>query len=265
MSTMMNALLKYCLILSLLVPAYGMVAQNPDYGKASMYDDKFQDSKTASGAKYDKDKMTAAHRTLPFGTKVKVTRMDNKKSVVVTINDRGPFVRGYVIDMSRKAAEVIGLSEDTSTDVKVERVSGSAVASTANTEKGSKTTAKRKAPKEYNKPNRKPVTKKININGKVNPTGFYKVEASEQPRKGFGVQIAVFSELDHLVKRTALLRKRGFKNVLTYIYSDKGKLKYKIILGPFKSQSQAGVYKRSLKKRYGISGFSVNLAKLASK
>ena len=65
---------------------------------------------TASGQKLNPNALTAAHRTLPFGTKVKVTNKHNGRSVVVTINDRGPFVRGRVIDMTPAAARVLGFS-----------------------------------------------------------------------------------------------------------------------------------------------------------
>ena len=72
-------------------------------GKASYYAMKFQSKKTASGELYDKAKKTAAHKKLPFGTKVKVTNAKNSKSVIVKINDRGPFVKGRIIDLSDSA------------------------------------------------------------------------------------------------------------------------------------------------------------------
>jgi rare lipoprotein A len=65
-------------------------------------------SKTASGERMDPSKLTAAHRTLPFGTKLKVTNQKNGKSVVVRINDRGPFIKGRVIDVSKAAAKQLG-------------------------------------------------------------------------------------------------------------------------------------------------------------
>lgn len=65
-------------------------------------------SRTASGQRFDQNAMTAAHRTLPFGTKLRVTR--GERSVIVTINDRGPFVRGRVLDLSTGAARAIGLT-----------------------------------------------------------------------------------------------------------------------------------------------------------
>lgn len=77
-------------------------------GKASYYADAFQNRKTANGERYRHDVLSAAHRTLPFGTRVRVTNLDNGKSVVVRINDRGPFVRGRVIDLSKSAFSRIG-------------------------------------------------------------------------------------------------------------------------------------------------------------
>lgn len=70
---------------------------------ASYYHDKFNGKRTASGRKYDKNKLTAAHKKLPFGTKVRVTNESNGKSVVVEVTDRGPFTKGREIDLSRKA------------------------------------------------------------------------------------------------------------------------------------------------------------------
>ena len=69
-------------------------------GKASYYAMKFQSKKTASGELYDKAKKTAAHKKLPFGTIVKVINIKNRKSVIAKINDRGPFVKGRIIDLS---------------------------------------------------------------------------------------------------------------------------------------------------------------------
>jgi len=78
-------------------------------GKASYYADKFNGRKTASGTTYRPGRRTAAHNTLPFGTVVRVTNPSNHRSVKVTITDRGPHVKGRVIDLSRKAARKIGM------------------------------------------------------------------------------------------------------------------------------------------------------------
>ena len=78
-------------------------------GVASYYGRKFHGRRTASGERFDMHKLTAAHRTLPFGSRVKVTNPRTGKSVVVRINDRGPFSRNRTIDLSRAAAEQVGL------------------------------------------------------------------------------------------------------------------------------------------------------------
>ena len=78
-------------------------------GIASYYADRFDGRRTASGDRFDKDALTAAHRTLSFGTKVLVTNKANGRSVEVTINDRGPHVRGRMIDLSKGAAREIGM------------------------------------------------------------------------------------------------------------------------------------------------------------
>ena len=75
---------------------------------ASYYHDKFNGRRTASGAVFSNSKMTAAHRTLPFGTKVKVTNLRNGESVIVTINDRGPFHSSRALDLSKAAFDEIG-------------------------------------------------------------------------------------------------------------------------------------------------------------
>ena len=91
-------------------------------GKASYYATKFQSKKTASGELYDNAKKTAAHRKLPFGTKVKVTNTKNSKSVIVKINDRGPFVKNRIIDLSGSAFSRIADLDAGVIDVTIEVV-----------------------------------------------------------------------------------------------------------------------------------------------
>ena len=89
-------------------------------GKASYYAMKFQSKKTASGELYDKAKKTAAHKKLPFGTKVKVTNTKNSKSVIVKINDRGPFVKDRIVDLSGSAFSSIANFDAGVIEVKIE-------------------------------------------------------------------------------------------------------------------------------------------------
>jgi rare lipoprotein A len=78
-------------------------------GKATYYASKFVGRRTTSGEVYRHEKFTAAHKTLPFGTQVTVTNLSNQKSVVVIVNDRGPYGKGMMIDLSQGAAKEIGL------------------------------------------------------------------------------------------------------------------------------------------------------------
>ena len=91
-------------------------------GEASYYAMKYQNRKTASGERLDQGSSTAAHRKLPFGTMVKVTNITNSKSVTVRINDRGPFVKGRVIDLTRSAFKRIGDLDSGVVSVKIEVV-----------------------------------------------------------------------------------------------------------------------------------------------
>lgn len=88
-------------------------------GGASYYADKYDGRKTASGEIFRQNKLTAAHRTLSFGTMVRVKNLKNGKTVDVKINDRGPFVSGRIIDLSRAAAEKIDLVRDGVAEVEV--------------------------------------------------------------------------------------------------------------------------------------------------
>jgi rare lipoprotein A len=89
-------------------------------GQASYYADSLQGNMTASGEPYDSKAMTAAHRTLAFGTQVKVTYLKTGKTVEVTINDRGPHVKDRIIDLSGAAAAILGLKDDGVGEVEIE-------------------------------------------------------------------------------------------------------------------------------------------------
>ena len=97
-------------------------AQQVETGMASYYSDKLQGRLTASGEVYDTINMTAAHRSLPFFTKIKVTNLDNKQSVIVIVNDRGPFVEQRIVDLSKAAAKKLNFMEKGLVKVQVEVV-----------------------------------------------------------------------------------------------------------------------------------------------
>ncbi len=113
----MNKIFLYLIILLISLSSCGSYVNKT--GKASFYSDNLSGSKTANGEKYKPNELTAAHKKLPFGTKVKVTNLNNGKTVTVRINDRGPFVVGRIIDLSKAAAKEIGMVQDGVVKVKI--------------------------------------------------------------------------------------------------------------------------------------------------
>ena len=91
-------------------------------GMASYYGVQHHGKRTASGEPFDPHALTAAHRQLPFGARVKVTNLANDKSVIVRINDRGPHTRGRLIDLSREAAAQLGILQDGTARVRIQNL-----------------------------------------------------------------------------------------------------------------------------------------------
>ena len=88
-------------------------------GEASWYGERYQGRSTASGEPFDMNALTAAHKRLPFGTMVQVTNLANNRSLVVRINDRGPYARGRIIDVSRRGADLLGFEHQGTAKVRV--------------------------------------------------------------------------------------------------------------------------------------------------
>jgi len=105
---------RFILVIIMMISTLGVYSfkNNAEDAKktsyASYYHDKFNGKKTASGEVFDNSKLTAAHRTLPFGTEIKVTNLNNGEEVIVTVNDRGPFHSSRALDMSKAAFDEIG-------------------------------------------------------------------------------------------------------------------------------------------------------------
>ncbi|WP_321493501.1 septal ring lytic transglycosylase RlpA family protein [uncultured Desulfobacter sp.] len=127
--TMKSFLLKNIFLVSILVLTGCSAFQSgtgdnwvgfTESGQASFYADKHVNHKTASGELYKHGLKTAAHKKLPFGSIVKVTNTQNRKSIIVKINDRGPFVKGRIIDLSRSAFTIIGNTSSGVINVKIE-------------------------------------------------------------------------------------------------------------------------------------------------
>lgn len=116
----MKSLFCSVVVTSCLVAVLPPPVTGAEEGVASFYHDSLHGNPTASGTAYDKEGCTAAHPQLPFGTWVRVVNLENNRSVVVEVNDRGPFVEGRIIDLSRQAAEDLGITDKGVVDVRIE-------------------------------------------------------------------------------------------------------------------------------------------------
>lgn len=264
-----------------------------EFGLASYYSDSFQGLKTANGELYDKNKMTAAHNSYPYGTMIRVTRLDNSQSVVVRVNDRGPFIKGRIVDVSRKAAEQLDLIALGEARVKVEVVGkGEAVATKTTATKGaSKTTSPNKTattPSSYSdntQPRKASTQSRVSSSKAVATTtskekspsstignakmvrsnfkkyGLYKIQLLQPEKKGYGVQVASYSNYENAMQQVATLQSKWFDDILINIEPGSGKTtNYKVILGQFDSQAAAENYKKNLKRKHSINGFVVGLS-----
>jgi len=241
--------MKLFTILLLSVLTFSVTAQ--EQGEASYYNDLLQGNKTASGEPYDKNELTAAHKTLPFGTVVKVTRLDNQKSTIVRINDRGPYRKGRILDLSRKAAEEVDMLRAGVVKVKVEVLEPRNAPLLNNTPKPTTTSAPVTSTIEAPKPVRKKYTQ----------YGLYKIQLSKPEKKGFGVQVGTYSSYDNAMKIIADLQAKWFDNILLKIEPGTGgNDNFKIILGQYPTKAAAENYRKNLQRKHSIKGFTIELA-----
>ncbi len=215
---------KFCaLIFCVLGPIIFCVGQTQT-GKASFYADKFEGHSTASGEKYKHNKLTAAHKTLPFGTVVRVTNLANGNTVDVEINDRGPYVDGRVIDLSRSAAEQLGFINLGITDVKIDVVDAG---------------------------DGKSKSQPVSIdNVSVSENEYYDFEITSVKPKGFGVQVGTYQELVNLMRLTENLKNSYKKNVTVQVKILNGVKFYSLIIGPFPTRAKAETLHNEVKDKY---------------
>jgi rare lipoprotein A len=193
-------------------------------GKASFYADKFEGHPTASGEKYKHNRLTAAHKTLPFGTKIRVTNVENNQAVDVVVNDRGPYVDGRVVDLSKSAAEKLGFVAQGLTDVKIDVIDAG----------DGKTSMEVK-----------PIDR-VSVDEKE----FYDFEIERKQPRGFGVQIGTYQELVNLMRLADNLKSSYKKKVTVQVKILNGVKYYSLIIGQFSTRDKADKFMASIKKKY---------------
>ena len=218
--------MKYLRIKSILfgvLMSVSVVAQ-VQTGKASFYADRFEGSPTASGEKYKASKMTAAHKTLPFGTKVRVTNLANNASVVVTINDRGPYVEGRIIDISKAAAERLSFFNQGTAEVRLEIVDPT---------------------------DGKQDTQPVPVdNVVVDDKETYDFDIARISPSGFGIQLGTYQELVNVLKIADNLKKAHKKKVAVKVKIINGVKFYSIMLIGFSKREKAQGLMGDLKKKF---------------
>lgn len=193
-------------------------------GKASFYADKFEGTPTASGEKYHHNKLTAAHKTLPFGTKVRVTNLGNNQTVEVVVNDRGPYVENRIIDLSKSAAEKLGFVNQGLADIKLEVIDA-----------GDGKTSD-------------PIKTVDHV--AVEENEFYDFEISRLNPRGFGVQIGTYQELVNLMRLSDNLKNSYKKQVTVQVKVLNGIKYYGLILGQFANREKAEQFRMELVKKF---------------
>ncbi|MDY6802038.1 MAG: septal ring lytic transglycosylase RlpA family protein [Bacteroidota bacterium] len=213
-----HKLLLYLMAYSLVLSTIHIRAQEKKYtqtGLASFYADKFEGRKTANGEIYYHIRKTAAHPKLPFGSVVKVTNLENHKFVVVRINDRGPFVKDRIIDLSKSAAQELGFVEKGLAKVKIELI--------ASTDDLPGNDLKNTKKSEY-----------------------YMLDAQKVSPKGSGIQIGSFSSNENLLSSVERLQTKYNKPVFVEIAEADGQKFFRVIIGRFSTQQEAEKFKKSL-------------------
>ncbi|WP_211209323.1 septal ring lytic transglycosylase RlpA family protein [Psychroflexus tropicus] len=222
-------------------------------GKASFYADKFEGRPTASGEIYRHNLATAAHRKLPFGTKVKVTNLSNNRTALVTINDRGPFIRGRIIDLSRSVAQSLGVIESGVTNVQIQVLDNNVTIKSDEAEYVSPSVTEKEKPQVAEKNSRVQKSTSENFE-KTNSSSleereFYELTVDEIQPDYFGVQIASFQESDNLLRLANRLKISYKSEVLIQIKTINETKVYTVILGQFNSRRAAENFKsRNLDK-----------------
>ncbi len=237
---------------------------------------------TSSSELYDPSKLTAAHNTLPFGTMVNVTRLDNGMSVIVKINDRGPFIPNRILAISKAAAAKIGLKKYEKVNVQLTILPKKEISeplvekpekkpdipfyqpgSTKTETKETEELQLRLTPVEGTKTQQNTVTESSIVSPLVSESlkpGLYQIQLNRLPEKGFAIQVGSFQNVSVLWNEVSKLHNAWFKQIMVQSKEGiNGLILHKLLLGPFSNREKASSYKENLKEKYGIEGFIVPL------
>ncbi|WP_296620057.1 septal ring lytic transglycosylase RlpA family protein [Marivirga sp.] len=208
----------------LFILSLGVAFSQIQKGTASFYADKFEGKQTASGEKYKHKKLTAAHKSLPFGTIVKVTNLENKESVEVRINDRGPFVEGRVIDLSRSAAEKLKFTNQGLAEVQIEVVDAGDGRTNSN--------------------------RPVQIDQNIENESYFQMKVKRKDPSGFGVQVGSFKGFDNMLKLSENIEKSYRASLYIEVKELNDAKVYALILGDYSNRRKADKLKAKIADRF---------------
>jgi rare lipoprotein A len=244
------------------------------FGVASYYGTYFHGKKTASGELYDQYKLTAAHKTLPLGTIIKVTNTQNSKSVILKVNDRGPYVKGRIVDVSTKAAELLGFRHKGTTHVKVEIMSDiekknkeALIAEYKNldtdpSELADKNIVKNKLSwediptiedekQEDNSNKNEQKTIENNTNGILNKNYYDLMSLVDKQNSGlYGIDLGAYYNLEELISLIKKLQSEYNQPIFYEEKENNGTKSMKLIIGKFQNRAYADAFKIKLNKDF---------------
>ena len=221
----MRTFLVIMLCTSFIATSFGQTFKQA--GIASYYADKFEGRTTANGEKYKHTKLTAAHKTLPFGTILRVKNLENGNEVTVIVNDRGPFVNDRIIDLSKSAANELDFINQGITKVEIVSIGSS--------EEQRKTYSSLDRPPERD----------LDL-----PDKYYSLSVNEQKLKGYGVQIGSYREMVNLVQLADELQKTYNDRIFIQVSVIQEVKYYKIIIGSMNDRQKADKLHDKLKEDY---------------
>lgn len=201
-------------LILVLVTLGSFVQAQSDYKKvgwASFYHDKFEGRKTANGEKFRQKKMTCAHRTLPFGTMLRVTNLANNKTIEVRVNDRGPYSKGRIIDLTKAGAKALDFIKQGHTKVEIEVITDSTQADSA-----------------------------LVTIGSFVP--YTLIDSADTTHKGYSVQVGAFTEKENLELMILRVKRELDRQMYLRIKREEGVQTYILSIGLFAEQPDAFEY-----------------------
>ena len=276
--------MKKIVIFLLIVIPFCIANAQVEYGTASFYGIDFHGRPTASGETYSQNKLTAAHKTLPLGTVLKVTNAQNNKSVYVKVNDRGPFVKGRIVDVSTKAAELLGFRNKGTAYVKLEVVEPNSIPS--DLLETSTDVARQNGIQEYDSSNNEtsilkkedtvalttsqPITSNTNYqnntqgkyppkqttdliedNAITNRSPYFIITNIDKTKTGFfGLQLGVFSDMNAVLALIEELEAKYKQTMAVQQVKLQDKTVYKLLVGKFQNRAYADALKSTLSDKF---------------